>query len=58
MKKPGFYADIISTEFEAFNTITFRQDSKSQKMILDGKKREKTKETPNKQKKIMQGDVH
>jgi hypothetical protein len=44
MKKSGFYTDFISTEFESFNTITFRQDSKSQKMIPDGQKREKTKE--------------
>jgi hypothetical protein len=51
MKKSGFYADLISTEFESFNKITFSQDSKSQKMIPDGQKREKTKETPNKQKK-------
>jgi hypothetical protein len=58
MKKSGFHTDIISTEFESFNTITFRQDSKSQKMIPDGQKREKTKESPNKQKKIIQGDVH
>ena len=59
MKKSGFHTDLISTEFESFNTITFRQDSKSQKRIPDGQKREKTKETPNKQKKkIIQGDVH
>jgi hypothetical protein len=51
MKKSGFHTDLISTEFESFNTITFRQDSKSQKRIPDGQKREKTKETPNKQKK-------
>jgi len=58
MKKSGFYADFISTEFESFNTITFRQDSKSQEMIPDGKKREETKEIPNKQKKIIQRDVN
>ena len=51
MKKPGFHTNLISTEFESFNTITFRQDSKSQKIIPDGQKREKTKETLNKQKK-------
>jgi hypothetical protein len=51
MKKSGFHTDLISTEFELFNTITFRQDSKSQKIIPDGQKREKTKETLNKQKK-------
>ena len=43
MKKPGFHTNLISTEFESFNTITFRQDSKRQKMIPDGQKREKTK---------------
>jgi len=41
MKKSGFYTDFISTEFELFNTITFRQDSKSQKMMPDDKKKRK-----------------
>ena len=43
MKKSGFYTDFISTEFELFNTITFRQDSKSQKMMPDDKKKEKNR---------------